>query len=276
MHIAGRLPRIILLSLLLIVLLFMIFPFFIMILTALRPLSEIFRFPPTWFPQKWRWENFVDIWTHVPMARYMLNSLIVGIGATLLNLIVSIPAAYALARMQFPGKKVFRNIILYTQMFSPIVLIIGLFKTMATLKMLNTYQSLILTYAALGIAFSIWFLTSFFKAIPMEIEEASQIDGCSKLCVLFRIVLPMSLPGLVATTIFAFIWAWNDFLIALTFMSNPEKQTLPLGIYSFVGQYMVQWHYLMAAAIITTIPVLVLFLYIEKYLVQGLTSGGIK
>ncbi|MEB3103143.1 carbohydrate ABC transporter permease [Ferviditalea candida] len=276
MYIEGRLPRMILLSFLLVVLIFMIFPFFIMILTALRPLSEIFRFPPTWFPQTWRWQNFVDIWTHVPMSRYMLNSLIVGIGATLLNLVVSIPAAYALARMQFAGQSIFRNIILYTQMFSPIVLIIGLFKTMASLNMLNTYQSLILTYAALGIAFSIWFLTSFFKAIPIEIEEASLIDGCSKLGVLFRIVLPMSLPGLVATTIFAFIWAWNDFMIALTFMSKPEMQTLPLGIYSFVGQYMVQWHYLMAAAILTTIPVLVLFLYIEKYLVQGLTSGGIK
>lgn len=247
-----------------------------MLSIALRPLPQVFSYPPTWLPKTWQWQNFITIWTDVPLAHYLWNSIVVSGGATLLNLLAAIPAAYAVARMDFPGRKAFKTLVLYTQMFSPIVLIIGLFKTMASIHMLNTYQSLIITYAALGLAFSIWFLISFFAAIPAEIEEAAQIDGCSKLSVLFRVVLPISTPGLVATTIFAFIWAWNDFMIALTFISTPGKYTLPLGIYSFVGQYMVQWQYLFAAALITTIPVLLLFLYIERYLVKGLTAGGIK
>jgi multiple sugar transport system permease protein len=276
MHTAGKLPKFILLSFLLFVLVLMIFPFLMMISTALRPLPEVFKYPPTWLPDTWRWQNFIDIWIQVPMARFMLNSLIVSGGATVLNLIVSIPAAYALARMNFPGKTFFKNIVLYTQMFSPIILVIGLFKTMASLNLLNKHLSLIVTYGALSLAFSIWFLASFFRTIPEEIEEAAQIDGCSRLMILIRVIIPLSLPGLVATTIFAFIWSWNDFLIALTFLSTPLMQTLPLGIYAFVGQYLVQWPYLMAAAIVTTIPVLLMFLYIEKYLVHGLTSGAVK
>lgn len=272
----SKLAKIILLSFLVIVLIFMVFPFAYMLSIALRPLPQVFSYPPTWLPKTWQWQNFITIWTDVPLAHYLWNSIVVSGGATLLNLLAAIPAAYAVARMDFPGRKAFKTLVLYTQMFSPIVLIIGLFKTMASIHMLNTYQSLIITYAALGLAFSIWFLISFFAAIPAEIEEAAQIDGCSKLSVLFRVVLPISTPGLVATTIFAFIWAWNDFMIALTFISTPGKYTLPLGIYSFVGQYMVQWQYLFAAALITTIPVLLLFLYIERYLVKGLTAGGIK
>ncbi|MEX2460685.1 MAG: carbohydrate ABC transporter permease [Paenibacillaceae bacterium] len=276
MHNAAKLPKITLLCLLFFVLVLMIFPFLVMLSTALRPLPELFKYPPTWLPQTWSWRNFVDIWSHVPMAHFMLNSLIVSGGATALNLIVSIPAAYAIARLNFPGKTFFKNIVLYTQMFSPIILILGLFKTMAKLDLLNSHISLIVTYGALSLAFSIWFLTSFFRSIPEEIEEAAKIDGCSNLGILYHVVIPLSLPGLVATTLFAFIWSWNDFLIALTFLSTPLMQTLPLGIYAFVGQFIVQWNYLMAGAIITTIPVLLMFLYIEKFLIRGLTSGAVK
>jgi multiple sugar transport system permease protein len=276
MHTAGKLPKTVLLCFLVVVLAIMLFPFLLMLSTALRPLPEVFKYPPTWLPQTWTLKNFTDIWHQVTMARFILNSLIVSGGATALNIIVSIFASYALARMDFPGKSFFRNIILYTQMFSPIILVIGLFKSMASLHLLNSHLSLIVTYSALSLAFSIWFLSSFFKSIPIEIEEAAKIDGCSNLMILYRVVLPLSLPGLVATTIYAFIWSWNDFVIALTFLSTPDMQTLPLGIYAFVGQYIVQWHYLMAAAIVATIPVFLMFLYIEKFLVHGLTSGGVK
>lgn len=253
-----------------------LFPFLYMASTALRPRAEIFRFPPAWLPQVWAWSNFVAIWKAIPLARYLLNSVIVAGGSTLLNILCAIPAAYVLARIKFPGRNLVRFLFLVTQMFSPIVLIIGLFKLMVAAGLLNTYFSLILTYAALSVAFSVWFLSGYFESVPEEIEEAAQIDGCSRVGALTRVILPMSAPAIIAALVFAFIWAWNDFMIALTFVSTPDMRPLPLGIYSFLGQYLIEWHYLMAAALITVVPVVLLFFSIEKYLVKGLTAGAIK
>lgn len=196
--------------------------------------------------------------------------------ATLINMVFAIPAGYALARLRFPGKNLFRQVLLVTQMFSPVVLIIGLFRFMSRVHLIDTGASLVVTYAALTLAFSVWFLAGYFESIPMEIEEAAMIDGCTRVGALVRVVLPMSKPALVAATVFAFIWSWNEFVIALTFISTPDNRTLPLGIYSFLGQYSVDWHYLMTAALIAGVPVLILFLLIEKHLVKGLTAGAVK
>jgi len=191
-------------------------------------------------------------------------------------MLFAIPAGYALARLRFPGKHLFRQVLLVTQMFSPVVLIIGLFRFMSRVHLIDTDTSLVITYAALTLAFSVWFLAGYFESIPMEIEEAAMIDGCTRVGALVRVVLPMSKPALVAATVFAFIWSWNEFVIALTFISTPDNRTLPLGIYSFLGQYSVDWHYLMSAALIAGVPVLILFLLIEKHLVKGLTAGAVK
>ncbi|ABL80932.1 MULTISPECIES: carbohydrate ABC transporter permease [unclassified Nocardioides] len=270
------LARWLLLSFLILVLAVSTFPFAFAFSTALRPRAELFHYPPTWLPDTWSWHNFVDVWSAVPLARYVRNSLVVSLGATALNVTLAVPAAYALARLDFPGKTLFRQLLLVTQMFSPVVLVIGLFRFMSRLQLVDTSSSLIITYAALSLAFSVWFLAGYFESVPVEIEEAAMIDGCSRVTALVRVVLPMSAPGLVAALVFAFIWSWNEFMIALTFISTPDKRTLPLGIYSFLGQYSVEWHYLMAAALIAGIPVLVLFLLIEKHLVKGLTAGAVK
>jgi len=161
-------------------------------------------------------------------------------------------------------------------MFSPVVLVIGPFRLMSRVHLVDTSASLITTYAALSLAFSVWFLAGYFESIPMEIEEAAMMDGCTRVGALVRVVLPMSKPALVAALVFAFIWGWNEFMIALTFISTPDKRTLPLGIYAFLGQYSVDWNYLMAAALIAGGPVLILFLLIEKHLVKGLTAGAVK
>lgn len=270
------LSRWLLLSFLIVVLVVSIFPFAFAFSTALRPRAELFQFPPTWLPHVWTWSNFVDVWDAVPLARYVRNSLVVSVGATVLNVTLAVPAAYALARLDFPGKGTFRQLLLVTQMFSPVVLVIGLFRFMSRVQLVDTSASLIITYAALSLAFSVWFLAGYFESVPVEIEEAAMIDGCNRITGLVRVVLPMSMPGVVAALVFAFIWSWNEFMIALTFISTPDKRTLPLGIYSFLGQYSVEWHYLMAAALIAGIPVLVLFLLIEKHLVKGLTAGAVK
>lgn len=271
-----RIYRWLLLGFLLLVLVVSIFPFAYMLSTALRPRAEVFHFPPTWLPKTWAWWNFVDVWSAAPLFRYLANSILVAGGATILNLVLAIPAGYALARLRFPGRRLFRQLLLITQMFSPVVLIIGLFRFMTALDLTDTPLSLILTYAALSVSFSTWFLDGYFRSVPEEIEEAAMVDGASRIGALVRVILPSMTPALVATTVFAFIWAWNDFVIALTFISSPEKRTLPLGIYSFLGQYTVEWHFLMAAALIAVVPVVILFLSIERYLVKGLTAGAVK
>jgi multiple sugar transport system permease protein len=261
---------------LVVILMVSIFPFFFALSTSLRPKSELFKFPPSWLPETWSWKNFIDVWHAVPLFRFVSNSLLVAGSATLLNVSVAIPAAYALARLNFPGRRVFRQLLLITQMFSPVVLVIGLFHLMSQLRLVDSLFSLIVTYAALSLAFSVWFLAGYFESIPVDIEEAAMMDGCTRVGALIRVVLPMSLPALIAALVFAFIWAWNEFMIALTFISTPGNRTLPLGIYSFLGEYSVEWHYLMAASLIAVIPVLVLFILIEKYLVKGLTAGAVK
>lgn len=272
----NRLVHWVLLTFLVIILVVSIFPFVYMLLTALRPRAEIFRFPPSLLPSTWAPENFVNVWTAVPLFHYLMNSVLIATAATIINIALAVPAGYALARLRFPGRRLFGQLLLISQMFSPVVLIIGLFRFMAGIGLIDSPLSLVLTYAALSVSFSTWFLDGYFRSVPEEIEEAAMVDGCSRIGALVRVILPTSAPGLVAATVFAFIWAWNDFVIALTFISSPDKRTLPLGIYSFLGQYIVDWHFLMAAALIAVVPVVILFLLIERYLVTGLSAGAVK
>ena len=216
------------------------------------------------------------MWSVVALGRWILNSIFVAGVSTLLTLALAIPAGYALARLKFPGRGAFRQLLLVTQMFSPAILIIGLFRFMTSVGLTDSPISLILTYSALSVAFSAWFLEGYYRSMPVEIEEAAWVDGCSRVSALVRVILPSMGPALVAATVFAFIWAWNDFVIALTFISSPDNRTLPLGIYSFLGQYMIEWHFLMAGALIAIIPVVILFISIERWLVKGMTAGAVK
>ena len=258
------------------VLLIILFPFLIMILTSLKVSSEIFISPPTWFPGKPILKNYIDIWHYVKLANYFKNSGVYAIGTTVLTILIALPASYATARIRFRGRMFFLFLILVTQMFSPIVVIISLYKMMAFYHSLNTYRGIIITYSAFNQAFSIWLLTGYFSSIPKDIEEAAMIDGCSRFTTAIRILIPLAKPGIVATVVFVFIWAWNEFLLVLTFISTNRLWSLTLGIYGFIGKYKVLWNYLMAVSFLTTIPVIILFLLIEKHLVSGLTAGAIK
>jgi len=258
------------------VLLIILFPFLIMIFTSLKVSNEIFVSPPTWFPKKPILKNYIDIWHYVKLANYFKNSGIYAIGTTVLTILIALPASYATARIRFRGRMFFLFLILVTQMFSPIVVIISLYKMMAFYHSLNTYRGIIVTYSAFNQAFSIWLLTGYFSSIPKDIEEAAMIDGCSRFTTVVRILIPLAKPGIVATVVFVFIWAWNEFLLVLTFISTNRLWSLTLGIYGFIGKYKVLWNYLMAVSFLTTIPVIILFLLIERHLVSGLTAGAIK
>ncbi|MCC6444898.1 MAG: carbohydrate ABC transporter permease [Armatimonadetes bacterium] len=271
--------RILSLCCLLPLLMALFFPFLVMLITALKEPQEVFRQPPTWIPLRPTLSNFSEVFRRIPLAAYFANSLIIATGATLINLACALPAAYALSRLRFPGRSLFLYMVLITQMFSPIVLIISLYQIFSGAGMLEgsrIYIALILANASFSLAFSIWLLTGYLTAIPADIEEAALIDGCSRLGALWRVLLPIALPGLVTTVIFTFIAAWNEFVFALTFVADEDKRPLTVGIYSFVGRYNIEWQSLMAASLLATLPVVCLFIVIEKHLVKGLTAGAIR
>lgn len=251
-------------------------PYLQMLLTALKPKEEITAIPATYLPKKWAFENFVGVWREIPLLGFIKSSFIISISATIIVIFIAVPAAYYVARNNFRGKNLFLLLVLITQMFAPTALVVGIFREIVKFHLVDTYLALILIYAAFNMAFSIWILSSFFASIPQEIEEAAWIDGCNRFTTLTRIVLPLALPGLVTAFIFTFIAAWNEFVIALTLTSSPEREPLTVGLTSLIGQYQVQWNYLFAGSIIAIVPVVVLFALIEKWLVGGLTAGSVK
>ena len=251
-------------------------PYLQMLLTALKPKEEITAIPATYLPKKWAFDNFIGVWKEIPLMGFIKSSFIISISATIIVIFIAVPAAYYVARNNFRGKKLFLLLVLVTQMFAPTALVVGIFREIVKLNLVDTYLALILIYAAFNMAFSIWILSSFFASIPQEIEETAWIDGCNRFTTLTRIVLPLALPGLVTAFIFTFIAAWNEFVIALTLTSSPEHEPLTVGLTSLIGQYQVQWNYLFAGSIIAIVPVVVLFALIEKWLVGGLTAGSVK
>jgi len=253
-----------------------VYPYINMFFTSLKTHEEVFAIPTTHIPTVWKWSNYAEIWSAAPIWAYLKTSLIISISATLLVLIVSIPAAYFISRYRFKFRGAFLLLVLATQMFSPTALIIGIFKEVDFFNALDTYLALIILNSGFNLAFAVWLLAGFFSSIPIEIEEAAMIDGCTRVQALRKVTLPIALPGLVTAVIFTFVSAWNEFTIALTIMSSPEKKPLPVGLTGFIGEYDTYWEYLFATTMISIIPVVILFIMIEKYLVGGLTAGSVK
>lgn len=256
--------------------LFILYPYLVMFTTTLKSRAEIYATDGTVFPIVWLWNNFVDVWSKAPLLRYFLNSTIVAGGSTLIAILCGIPAAYALARMKFRGQKFFLGLVIISQMFSPVVLLIGIYRVMSNLHMTDSLLGLILINAAFNQAFAIWLLRGTFIGISQDMEQAARIDGCNKVQAMIRILLPMAAPGIVTTLIFIFINAWNEYTIALTLISTDLNKPLTVGITIFNGYNMIEWQYLFAASLFATIPVVILFMCIEKHLVSGLASGGVK
>lgn len=252
-------------------------PFGIMFVTALRPRDELFVYPPTWTFSEFRWENFVEMWVKTNFGGALLNSLYVSLASTIIAIVFSIPAAYALSRYRFSGKGLYRNFLLMTQMMSPIVLVLGLFRLMVHLNLVNSLNSLVVTYVAFNMAFTIWMLQSYFNTIPRELEEASWIDGATSFTSLVKIFLPLAVPAMVVTAIFTFINSWNEFVLALTLIRSQNDYTLPVQIFSQVaGRYQVEWHHVMAATVLATVPVAIVFSWLQRYLIRGMALGAVK
>ena len=255
---------------------FALFPFLVVAGTSLKTLGEVFQSPATLVPRLFAWQNYVDIFVRIPMTRHLVNSLIIAVGTTVLNIAVATPAAYAMARIRFRGRGAFGLGILVMQMFSPVIVLIPLFKVMKSLHLLDTYNGLILVNTAVTLPFSIWILAGFFRRIPEELEDAAMIDGLSRTGMLFRIALPLTGPGLATTAIFAFVTAWNEFIFALVLVSRREMQPITMALYSWEKNNVVEWNLLMATAVVATIPTVLLFLLVRKRLTAGLMSGAVK
>ena len=256
--------------------LLILYPYFVMLCTALKTRPEIFSVNGTILPLKPVWSNFTDIWTIAPMGNFMLNSVVIALGSTLIAMVCGIPAAYALSRMKFKGQTAFLGFIIVSQMFAPVVLLIGIYRVLNTLGMTNSLLGLIFINAAFNQAFTIWLLRGTFLSISPEMEQAATIDGCNRIQAMFKVLLPVAAPGIVTTLIFIFINAWNEYTVALCLISSETLKPLTVGINIFNGYNMIEWQYLFAASIFAIIPVLILFMSIEKNLTSGLTAGGVK
>ena len=270
------LSRILLYFVVVLISLFILYPYFVMFTTALKSRNEIFAMDGRLFPVKALWSNFADIWVKAPMAKYMVNSVIIAAGSTAIAMVCGIPAAYALARMRFKGQTAFLGFIIVSQMFAPVVLLIGIYKVMQVLNLTNSLLGLIFINAAFNQAFTIWLLRGTFLSIAAEMEQAATIDGCNRIQAMFKVLLPVAAPGIVTTLIFIFINAWNEYTVALCLISTDTFKPLTVGINIFNGYNMIEWQYLFAASIFAIIPVVILFMSIEKNLTSGLTAGGVK
>jgi multiple sugar transport system permease protein len=251
-------------------------PYLVMICTALKPEGELRATPPRLTPIEWRPGIVLEVLGDPSFQGWLSASLVVALASTAIVVLAATPAAYYTARHRFPGRSAFLLLVLVTQMFSPTALVVGLYREFFELGLVDTYAALILTNAAFNLAFAVWILRAFFAAIPREIEEAAAVDGCGRIRVLVRVVLPLSLPAIVTAVIFAFIAAWNEYIVALTLMADPARKPLPVGITAYVTAYVQHWNHLFAASVIAIVPVVVLFASIERHLVGGLTAGSVK
>jgi ABC-type glycerol-3-phosphate transport system permease component len=252
------------------------FPFFWMASTSFKPPVEVFAQPPSFIPQAPTVDNFHRLFTATSFLTYFKNSLTVSGLAVLLTMVVSAAGAYSLTRYRYPGREKIAGLILCTYMFAPIMVVIPFFILVKTVGIENTHFALVLAFTSFCLPFTLWLLRAFFESIPLELEEAAWVDGAGRLRALIYVVLPLALPGIIATSIFTFILAWNDYIFTRILISSDELKTLPVGVQDLFHSALIDWGLIMAAGVLITIPALAFFVAVQRHLVAGWGSGGLK
>jgi ABC-type glycerol-3-phosphate transport system permease component len=253
------------------------FPLFWMIICSFKPGGELYATPPSFLPHEWTLQNYRDLFVQTNFPIYFVNSLIVACGATLLSLIVGGLGAYSLSRFRFFGIAAFSNATLIFYMLPEVLIVLPLYIYVVKLGLADTLISLILANTAFTLPLALWFMRSYFNAIPVSLEESAMIDGCTRLQAMVRVTVPLALPGIVSVGVFSFNHAWNEFLFALVFISSERNKTLPLGLATWIGQDNIySWGMLLAGAVLVTIPVVLFYLLVQRKLVVGLADGGVK
>jgi multiple sugar transport system permease protein len=252
------------------------FPFYYMVLTSLRTQKDVYNKEGMLTPVNLILDNYAIVLGSTNMTTWVTNSVFVGVVSSTIAVVIGTLAAYSLARLRFFGSNALARSVLFMYLVPSSLLFIPLYLIIANLGLLNSLWALILTYQTFNVPFCTWMLLGYFRTIPMELEDAARIDGCSRLGVLGRIILPLSAPGLVTAFIFSFTNSWNEFLYAAVMATRSELKTIPVGLYSFQIADILLWGQLMAAAILATAPVLILYMIVQRFVVQGLTAGSVK
>jgi len=268
--------KIILYIVLLIVCLVLLFPLYWLVNTSVQTNEEIYSVPPQLFPKSNPIPQYIDYITTYPILRWLLNSTIASLSTALLSVLLGLFAAFSLSRYNFKGKIIFIFLILMTQMLPPAFLIIPQYFLLTKIRIIDTYLALIFLYTAVATPITTWFLKGFIDGVPEEIEDAAKIDGCNNVNMMFRIVFPLVLPGIIATGAWSFIISWNDFVIANTVINSDSLWTSSVGLSSHIGAYYIDWNSIMIGGILTALPTLILFMIFQRYITSGLTAGGVK
>jgi multiple sugar transport system permease protein len=271
---ASGTVRLLVYTSLVLVTLVMLLPFIWMAFTSVKPEADVVRFPPELFPTTFTFDHYLDIWDRIPFARLFLNTLVFAGGVTALSLFFDSLTAYALARLEFPGRDVLFILILLTMMLPFQVTLIPLFRLLGDLDWINTYQGLIVPRATN--AFGIFFLRQFFLSIPRDLEDAARMDGASEWRIYRRVILPLSIPALLTLGLFHFMYNWNDLLWPLIIATEQDMQTLPAGLALFMGQHVTEYGLLMAGSVLALLPMVVAFLLIQRSFVEGIATTGLK
>ena len=255
----------------------MISPIIIMVSVAFKSYEEVTKWPPKFLPEVLNFDNFIAVWSGDSSIKIpFINSLIVSISAMILTVILGVLAAYAVSRFKFKGRKFFLFLVIVTQMFSPVILIGPMYKIMTELNLLNTYLALIIPNTAFCLPMTVWLLYGYFEGVSKELEEAAMVDGCTRFQAISKVLVPVLAPGVITAALFAFIMTWNDLLFAQTFITKVEMRTLSVALTSYKSIFQTYWHKMMAASLFSVMPVFILFVCIQKYLVKGLASGAVK
>lgn len=256
---------------------FCVFPFLWMVVTSLKPTDQIRTSNPSFFIEDPTFSHFENVLVNTQFITFFVNSLIVAITTTIISMLVSIFAGYALSRFQrFKGIKIVNVTMLLSQMIPGVLLLIPLYILMQRLGLLDTYAAMILAYTTFMVPLCTFMLKGFIDSIPYELEEAAEIDGCSRIRIIYQIILPISIPSLVATALFAFVNAWNEFMFGYVFINDEAHRTLTPGITLFKGLYTTDWGSIMSASVLAVLPVVILFIYLQKFLIEGMTAGSVK
>lgn len=254
----------------------LVLPLLWVITTSVRPLTEVIATPPVVFPRALTFRAYVELWSAAPFFKYFVNSFTISLATAIISLAFSISAAYAFSRFTFKGSTALLMLVVMSQMLPGSSLLIPLFQVIRRLGLLDTHPGLVLVYTGFAIPFCTWLLNGYFRAIPVELEQAALIDGCSRLALLYRIVLPLAAPAIIAVGTFAFLLSWNEFLFAFVFTKS-RALTIPVGLRAaFLGEYVNKYDQLFAASLIFSLPPIAIFVGLQKYFVQGLTAGAVK
>lgn len=254
----------------------MAFPFIWVVLTSVKTDAEIFSDTLRIIPQSVSLDNYSVLFQDTNFGTYIRNSIITCVSATFVSVIIALVAAYGFSRYRFRGRNLLLLSVIATQLFPFVILISPIYGIFFRIGLVNSYVGLIISYVAITIPFSIFLLIGYFDTIPRDLDEAAVIDGASPVAVLFRIILPVAWPGVVVVTIYGFVQAWDEFLFALVLMTQEDRKTVPVGLASFFGEYTSQWNLVMSASVISTLPTLLLFLFLQRRLVSDLTAGAVK